>query len=328
MPFEYTDGPAAGTRAYEVRSGGGLRVVFLADRALDPLLLEYQGMPLSWQSANGVVAHDHNFLDSFFGGLMTTCGLANFGPPGADHWGRFEQHGRINHIAAENISARLCDDGSAFEISGEVRESRLFGESLVLKRRWSIAVGGDSMEVRDIVTNEGGTAWPHMMLYHCNAGFPLLADGTRLHLSHSGMRARDAQAEEGLQNWNKGGPPDPSFEEQVFVHDMRAIGDQDNAVALIENSDVNGKPLALAIFFGVGSLPNAMTWRMLGYGTYVMAVEPANCAAIQGRSFARKHKMLQILEPGETVSYCLRFLPLDDAERIEMLRRMINLSQK
>ncbi|MBC5828934.1 MAG: DUF4432 family protein [Candidatus Eremiobacteraeota bacterium] len=327
-PFEYSGGRADGVRALEVRSGGGLRVVFLADRALDPLFVEYKGVPLCWQSANGVVAGEHDFFDSFFGGLMTTCGLTNFGPAGEDRWGSFKQHGRINHIDAENVSAQLSDDGLTFEIYGQVRETRLFGESLVLRRWWSIPVGGNSIELRDVVSNEGASAWPHMMLYHCNAGFPLLADGTRIHLSHSGMRARDTQAEKGLKLWNRGGPPDANFQEQVFIHDMCAVGGENDAVALIENSNVNGESLGLAVFFSVRSLPAAMTWRMLGYGTYVMAVEPANCAAIQGRSFAKEHNMLKMIEPGESVSYSLRFLLLDDADGIEALRGKISLSQK
>ncbi len=56
-----------------------------------------------------------------------------------------------------------------------MRETKALGEKLVLHRRWQTELGSATLHLRDVVINEGGTRTPHMILYHCNAGFPLLS---------------------------------------------------------------------------------------------------------------------------------------------------------
>ncbi len=36
------------------------------------------------------------------------------------------------------------------------------------------------MRISDTVTNAGATACPHMLLYHCNVGFPVVDAGAEL----------------------------------------------------------------------------------------------------------------------------------------------------
>ena len=43
--------------------------------------------------------------------------------------------------------------------------------------------------VRDSVTNLGNRRTPHMLLYHCNFGYPLVDDGTRIIWKDAGCRA-------------------------------------------------------------------------------------------------------------------------------------------
>jgi len=283
----------------------------VADRALDIARLKWKGIALCWQSQNEVAApafydqHGDGFLKSFFGGMVTTCGLTNFGPGGADKWGEFGLHGRINHIAAENVCMRRALEEPSLRISGTIRESAVFGPNFRLDREWRISSVDSRIELHDRVTNEGGTSWPHMLLYHCNAGFPLLDENTEVTLSHRSMRPRDEAAKKGEDVWNRGAAPEPSFEEQVFIHTMRPAQGM-NAVAVVANRDCAGG-LALRLRFNPGQLPNAFTWRMLGVGTYVFAVEPANCDAIEGRISADRRGVLPMLEPGETRQYDLIF---------------------
>ena len=42
---------------------------------------------------------------------------------------------------------------------------------------------------------------------------------------------------------------------------------------------------------------------MMGEGTYVIGVEPANCNGLGGRSATRESDQLPILEPGESRDY-------------------------
>ncbi len=80
-----------------------------------------------------------------------------------------------------------------------------------------------------------------------------------------------------------------------------------------------GRGLALAIRFDPAQLPALFTWRMLGYGTYVMGMEPANCPTIEGRVEAGKRGTLPFLEAGETRSYDLRFDVIDSSDELDGL---------
>ncbi|HVA27971.1 MAG TPA: DUF4432 family protein [Candidatus Baltobacteraceae bacterium] len=68
-----------------------------------------------------------------------------------------------------------------------------------------------------------------------------------------------------------------------------------------------GRGVSLTLRYRPDQLPALMTWRMLGVGTYVMAMEPANCPTIEGRTAARDLGTLPFLEPGETRQYDLEF---------------------
>lgn len=320
------DGRAQGMRALEVRTGSGLEFLCLADRALDIAALDYRGIPLAWQAPAGIAApayydaHDPSFARNFFGGLVTTCGLNAFGPPGTDEWGEWGQHGRVNHLPAEELSQRTWWNGDActFEISGVVREAELFGETLRLHRTWRTYLGSNRIELTDRVTNEGGASVPHMLLYHCNGGFPLLDDATRVYASHRSVAPRDARAREGLDAWDRGGPPDAGFAEQVFIHEPVAC-DDGWARALIANDNLNAPHgIALCVCFKPAQLPALFSWRMLGVKQYVMSVEPANCPTIAGRLAARAAGTLPFIEPGESRTYELRFEVLDSRDAIDV----------
>lgn len=311
----YDDGRARGTRGFLLRTGGGLEVEIAADRALDVLSATYRGIPLTWRGPGGLAHPAYSepgteaFERDFFGGLMTTCGLQAFGPAGSDEDGSWQQHGYVNHAPAEAISQSTRWEGESciFEITGTVREACMLGASLRLERTWRATLGETTLRLYDRVINEGGKRTPHMLLYHCNIGFPLLDDETELSVSHRAIRPRDDEARAGLAEWNRGGPPQSDFKEQVFIHEPR-VCDDGWARATVSNVRLDGgRGVALSVGYRPNQLPALMTWRMLGAKTYVMAVEPANCPTIEGRITARERGALPFLEPGETREYELEF---------------------
>lgn len=313
VPVQYQDGRAQGVRALEVRNGAGLYLTIVADRALDALELNWRGIPLTWlgpgglASPNAYVPSVTEFERNFFGGLLTTCGLTAFGPPGSDRWGSWSQHGRVNWLPASDVRWNVDWDAAepAITIHGVVKEARMFGENFRLERRWTIPLGSDSVFLHDRVTNDGGKAHPHMLLYHCNAGYPLLNEHTVWTVSQQGVRPRDERAAEGLAEWNRGGPPSPDFTEQVYIHEPSA-DDEGWAFAAAHNPALLGG-VTLTIRYRPAQLPALFSWRMLGHGTYVMAAEPANCPTIEGRIEAERQGTLPMLEPGETREYELHF---------------------
>lgn len=325
LPLRYAEGRADGVRAFLLRTGGGLSVECVADRALDIASASLGAIPLAWQGSAGVAAPAFcapgTFEQNFFGGLVTTCGLTAFGPPGEDRWGSWDQHGRVNHLPAEQVAHRTYweDDRCLFEISGTVHETQLFGEHLVLERRWRAELGSNVLHLVDRVTNRGGTSTPHMLLYHCNAGFPLLDDESAIYVSQTKVTPRDEPARKALAKWNRGGPPQAKFSEEVFIHECAPI-ENGWAAAMVHNARLG---VALVVRYRVAELPALFTWRMLGYQNYVMAMEPANCATIAGRFAAENNGTLPFLEPGESREYALTFEALNDASKIEALRRQI-----
>ena len=60
---------------------------------------------------------------------------------------------------------------------------------------------------------------------------------------------------------------------------------------------------------------------MLGHGTYVMGIEPANCPTIEGRVEAGKRGTLPFLEAGESRANDLEFEVLTAADEFEAILR-------
>lgn len=309
-PVEHSDGAARGVRAYEVYTGGGLRFTVLADRALDIGSISINGLALAWASPSGIVhpayydAGGLGWLRSFGGGLFITCGLDQFGSPADDNGEAFGIHGRVGNLPAQQIAHRAYWDGDEYmlEISGGVRQARLFGENLVLHRRIITQLGANTIHVEDTVTNEGFAPQPHMILYHCNLGFPLLGPDTTLNANIAETIARDTEAEAGLSEWMRFQPPTPGYAEQVFRH--RVVPDDDRATVRVENP---AQGLALSISYSHDTLPHLFQWKMMGQGAYVLGIEPANSTAIEGRRIARERDDLPHLQPGESRHYALSF---------------------
>jgi len=307
--LEATDGMARGSRVLHVWTGGGLCFDVVADRALDISACRYRGVPLVWTSPSSDVhpafyePQGLGWLRSFAGGLLVTCGLDQFGPPCSDAGEELGLHGRVSNLPARYVGhrARWVGDEYEIEVTGEVRQARVFGENLVLRRRISTCLGSKKIRVEDEVANEGVVLHPHMLLYHCNLGFPLVSEDSQLRLEVEETVARDADAEAGLAEWKRLQPPTAGYREQVFRHVPAA--DADGRVRIeVENPRLG---IGLRLTYNRAELPYLVHWKMMGEGTYVLGIEPSNCGVILGRAAARESGALPHLEPGESRRYVL-----------------------
>jgi hypothetical protein len=302
-----------GVRVARLQTSGGIDALLNVDRAMDVAQLSFGGTPLVWHGPGGLLpSHpatldDDAFQRQFFGGLVTTCGLEAFGPAGEDRYGSWGTHGHINHCAADAIATRVDfeRDPPSIELRGTVRQVRMFGESLRLERAWTAELNGTALRLHDRVVNDGGATVPHMLLYHCNAGYPLVDEHAEVYVSHDSVEPRDDVSRAALGVWNRGGPPLRNFHEEVFVHTPRAEANG-WARAGIRNRKLRGG-VGFTVRYRPEQLCVCFSWRMLGVRTYVLSVEPANCPTIEGRLEARRRGTLPMIEPGESREYDLEF---------------------
>jgi hypothetical protein len=313
------DGAERGVRIADVRTGSGLRFQVTLDRGMDLSVAEYRGIPLAFRSPAGDV-HPSRFepagrgwLRTFAGGLMTGCGMTYLGSPCTDDGADLGLHGRLSHLQATDVAAsrRWDGDNCTFTLSGSLRECTIFGENLLLTRSIETALGSSLITIRDTVRNEGHRRSPLMMLYHINAGWPLVDTGARLLTSAAATSPRDPAAAAGLADARICSSPVPGFAEQVFYHDC-AADEHGYSAALLENRTL---ALGLYVRFRQKELRRLVEWKMMGEGTYVMGIEPANCG-VGGRESERKGGTLEFLDPEEEHRFEVQIGVADGGEEI------------
>lgn len=304
------DGKSRGMRLLEVNNGSGLSFTVAPDRGMDIGQAYYKGTPLAWLSRNGDVAPQFFDADGFEwlrtwgGGLLTGCGLTNVGGPNTADDGTHGLHGRLSHIPAEEVNTRAEWSGTGIytlTICGRVRQSKVFGENLLLTRRIETALGDASITVRDTIENQGFTPSPLMLLYHLNLGWPLVDEGATLEALPHEVAPQNAHAASGLSAWSNISAPTPGFAEQVYYHALPADSDGLASIRLVNRR----LGLAFQVAYRTAELPYLIQWKMMGQGEYVVGLEPANCYP-EGQEKISQRGLLRRLAPGETVETLLK----------------------
>lgn len=290
--YTLTEGKAAGIRAVDFRTTVGLEFTVLLDRAMDISEARYQGLSLCYRCPAGDAApayYDKQGLEwlwTFFGGLLITCGLSQAGASNTDGTEELGLHGRISTIPAERVSLSERWEGDTLwlEVSGVMREARLFGPNVELHRTISARGDGAGLRLCDHIINVGARPSPAMLLYHINLGFPLLDECAELVLPCIGMDPRDAEAEAGKEQWATMHAPVTGYAEKVYFHRMKADADGNVTAALINQKLRNG--FGLRLRYRQAELPWFTEWKMLGDREFVLGMEPGNCRPV-GRAATR-----------------------------------------
>ena len=310
------DGQGRGVRVLEFRTGTGFAFEVLIDRCFDVGRCELAGQPLSWLSGAGVTGpwyyepHGWGWFRAWGGGMVVTCGLdhtlgpaedtaAHFGQPHIQPAVSYGLHGRAGGLPARlaGYGERWDGDECVLWAEGEVLQSAVFGEQLVLRRRIEARVGASVFTIHDEVQNTGHTPVSHMFLYHCNAGFPVLDEGAELVVPSRRTSTGYGVPVEGYQVMSG---PVPRATEACFEHELIAEPAGTVPVGLLNRA----RELGVYQVFRIGQLPHHTVWRMLGEGTYALGLEPSTNRDA-GRADARERGELQWLEPGETRQYDL-----------------------
>ena len=223
----------------------------------------------------------------------------------------FGLHGRVANRPARLLGYGERWDGDTCTLwaEGETLVAAVFGEQLVLRRRIEAVVGESRLRLHDVVENVGHDRTPHMLLYHVNAGFPVVDEGSELLVAATAVQARGDHPVAGYATM---AAPTAGFVEQVFEHELG--GEPDGSVpAAVVNRTLD---IGLYQVFDRRQLPHHFVWRTLGEGTYVVGMEPCTNRTA-GRLDARERGELIQLAAGETREYDLELGALDGAAEID-----------
>lgn len=298
---EICEGRARGTSLIEICTSGGLQLDLLPDAGLDIGQLRYRGINLSFLSKNGydspaaISPHETEFLHTFPGGLLYTCGLRSTGGAHRDGDEWHPLHGRYHSLQAEQLCTEVEDD--CITVRGLVRETALFGPCLELKRCIRIPIFGSEITIHDQITNQTPQDQEFALLYHCNFGWPFVSEQAHLELPEMRKTApRTPFAATGLGHETSFSAPVPGEEERVFFHE-----NMPRQAALVHP--------ALGIRMDLSwsdTLPILAHWRSMASGDYVCGLEPTNCY-IMGRGPERAHGTLPVLKAYESIETCIHF---------------------
>jgi hypothetical protein len=131
-------------------------------------------------------------------------------------------------------------------------------------------------------------------------------DGARLMLRARKTVPRDEVAAPGLDRARLCEPPEQGYSEQVFYHDLVADVDG-HATVMIRNDALD---LGVFVHYRQEELPRFIEWKMMGSGTYVVGMEPANCG-VAGRAAERTNGTLHTLQPGEDRHFAVQIGVVD-----------------
>lgn len=319
--FEYCDGKAKGVTALRVKTAAGFEFLVLPEKALDIFEATYNGRSLCWHSPGGVVHPAYydpdklEWLKTFAGGLVSTCGLSTVGSPSEDQGEQLGQHGAISNTPAGQVNwwEEWKGDELLLTISGNVRETRVFGPNLLMHRTIQTAISGRFVRIHDSVENQASWPSPLMMLYHCNFGFPLLTDRSRIYTPAHRVEGRTDFATSRIEYWNHFESPTRGIEERVYYHQMTPGPDGQVRVVLV--SDDTSRDFGVELSYRAATLPQLIEWKMTGEGHFVLGIEPGNCK-VDGRKREREAGTLRVLEPGAKDEFNLEIRVLDGEKEV------------
>ena len=331
--YLFADGEAFGTRALLVNTGGGLRYRILPDRGLDIDQAFFNPHSLAFLTHRGVTtpsrAYDRglDWLKGFPGGLLTSCGPFNIGPPTTDQGEELGLHGPHSNTRATIESIIQPDPRrgqNEMSVTAIVRYGPFYGPNVELRRTIASTLGGNAIGVTDEFSNVGNTPAPHAWLLHINFGYPLVDAGAELcfdakvqPLDNDSARARFGD----LAKARKIPAPlkDHRGETSAVAYLFPRSDRQGRATVGIVNRKLG---VGVAIRYSTREFPRCGNWQHFGpSGEYVTALEPMN-GTIAGRDKDRASGDLDMLKPGERKTYRYAIEVVAERAAIDALRAL------
>ena len=237
---------------------GKLRFLLNVTKGLDIMQLYHEGQNISFLSKNAFIAQELPFLNRFEGGMLYTCGLDSAGAREG-----YELHGTYHNTRAEVCRAECSEAGIVIE--AVVRNSALFGKNLVLKRRITADIGGETIKLHDTLVNEAYVDGEYCLLYHVNLGYPMLDAGGKIEMDAAEVSPRNAWATEKKGEVFSVTEPLPAQEETCYFIRL-------NKPEVAYINDKLAKKFTLS--FSGNTLPHFVEWKSMASGDYALGLEP------------------------------------------------------
>lgn len=333
----HEEGYPRGSRFLDFRTGSGFRFSVQVDRGMDPGYAEFNGASLAWLSPKLFPASaywendDHSWVRYVLGGLCNTAGLVTIGDPQTVDVSHFKFHSRANdrygtHDRIGIVPASHFTFGERWEgdrcflwAEGTVRQEIVYGENLLLTRRYEAEVGGSSFTLHDVVRNDGFYSTPHQLLYHFNIGYPVVDDGAELLATAAGPVAGSIFGEDpgATERYRTFSAPEREFFAEAYEIPRTVGADGRVATAVVNRGfkAIDGG-LGAYINYDPSTLPTYLEWRMMGEGLYAVGMEPST------NGFKTIPELIEggfpvMMEPGEERTYQLEFGVLAGGEAID-----------
>ena len=191
-------------------------------------------------------------------------------------------HGRIHSVPAE--VKELVADEDGIRIVGEIRDTALFGENLVLTRTIETAAGSDEIKLTDRLENRAFRDEKYCMLYHVNVGYPFVDAGAKIVGKFVKSLPRTAWAKQEMAKMLDIEPPKDNLEENCYFHQTA-----DGMMAIV-NKRIGKK------FTVKSSLKKFVQWKSRASGDYVIGLEPCT-------SWLDGELKYSVLKPGKSVMH-------------------------
>lgn len=255
--YTITEGKGKGLDVIDC-DNGKIRFLLNVNKACDIMQLYHNGQNMSFVSKNGFMEKDLPFAKRFEGGMLYTCGLESLGERDG-----FEEHGTI-HITPTQIVCAECNEQGII-VEAIIRDVEICGKNLVVRRKITSAIGGDTVSVKDTLVNEGLRDEEYCLLYHVNIGYPMLDAGTKVVANARKCEPRTPWAGENIDTAYEITPPTPNMEETCYFLTLKTP-----EISLV-NEKIGKK---FTVSYSGDTLPHFLEWKCMASGDYALGLEP------------------------------------------------------
>ena len=302
---------------------GKLKFTVCPTRGMGVLSATMGDVFLGWSSPVKEVVHPKLINLQSRGGLgwlegfnewMVRCGLESAGHPGVDRFinnvgaeatMELTLHGKIANIPASEVEVVIDPEPPhRLRVRGRVEERMFYGPKLVLQSEISTTPGSNTLQLADLIVNDGEDEQEFQIIYHPNFGPPLLEDGSTFAGAVERVTPFNEHAAKDVASYAEYHGPRLGFIEQVYC--LRPKPDRAGRATIMLRNKARDR--AVSMNFATSELPFVSLWKntnALKEG-YVTGLEPGT-GFPNNRRIERKFGRVPKLPSGGTFKASIDF---------------------